>query len=91
MNEPVYLSFYIFHIGVHVTCHRGMLLLRFQDTGIPYMFEDLPHLFERFYRGEKAKNTGIGIGLSLSKAIIESKNICLFSVKCKRSRINAGQ
>ena len=36
--------------------------------------EDLPHLFERFYRGEKEKNNGIGIGLSLSKAIIEMQN-----------------
>ncbi|EOS41279.1 hypothetical protein C808_00448 [Lachnospiraceae bacterium M18-1] len=36
--------------------------------------EDLPHLFERFYRGKNAKDSGIGIGLALAKAIIESQN-----------------
>lgn len=44
------------------------------DSGTGFAREDLPHLFERFYRGQNAKNGGIGIGLSLSKSIIESQN-----------------
>lgn len=48
--------------------------IRIWDTGTGFAKEDLPHLFERFYRGQNAKNGGIGIGLSLSKAIIESQN-----------------
>ena len=44
------------------------------DTGAGFAKEDIPHLFERFYRGQNAVNGGIGIGLSLSKAIIESQN-----------------
>lgn len=48
--------------------------IRIWDEGQGFMKEDLPHLFERFYRGKKAKDTGIGIGLSLSKAIIEMQN-----------------
>lgn len=44
------------------------------DTGTGFEKEDIPHLFERFYRGKNAKSGGIGIGLSLSKAIIESQN-----------------
>ena len=36
--------------------------------------KDLPHIFERFYRGENAKNDSIGIGLSLSKKIIDNSN-----------------
>lgn len=48
--------------------------IRIWDEGEGFAKEDLPHLFERFYRGENAKNTGIGIGLSLSKAIIEMQN-----------------
>lgn len=44
------------------------------DTGTGFAKEDMPHLFERFYRGKDAKEGGIGIGLSLSKAIIESQN-----------------
>ena len=48
--------------------------IRIWDTGAGFAKGDLPHLFERFYRGRDAKKGGIGIGLSLSKAIIESQN-----------------
>ena len=34
----------------------------------------MPHLFERFYRGKNAGEGGIGIGLVLSKEIIERQN-----------------
>lgn len=44
------------------------------DEGQGFDGEDLPHLFERFYRGKGGKDTGIGIGLSISKAIIEMQN-----------------
>lgn len=37
-------------------------------TGIPK--EDIPHLFERFYRGKNSDKMGTGIGLSLAKTII---------------------
>ncbi len=48
--------------------------IRIRDTGAGFASEDLPHLFERFYRGKNASGGGIGIGLALSKAIIESQN-----------------
>lgn len=48
--------------------------IKIWDTGAGFAKEDLPHLFERFYRGQNALHSGIGIGLSLSKAIIESQN-----------------
>jgi len=48
--------------------------IRIWDTGTGFAKEDIPHLFERFYQGQTAKSGGIGIGLSLSKAIIESQN-----------------
>lgn len=48
--------------------------IRIWDNGTGFADEDLPHLFERFYRGGNAKNGGIGIGLSLAKSIIESQN-----------------
>lgn len=44
------------------------------DTGSGFEKEDIPHLFERFYRGKNAKKDGIGIGLALAKAIIEEQN-----------------
>lgn len=44
------------------------------DTGSGFAREDMPHLFERFYRGKDAKKEGVGIGLALSKEIIERQN-----------------
>lgn len=48
--------------------------IRIQDTGEGFAEEDLPHLFERFYRGKNASGEGIGIGLALSRTIIERQN-----------------
>lgn len=44
------------------------------DDGEGFQTEDIPHLFERFYRGKKAVGNGIGIGLSLAKSIFEMQN-----------------
>ena len=44
------------------------------DAGEGFAKEDLPHLFERFYRGKNAGEGGIGIGLALSKELIERQN-----------------
>ena len=45
-----------------------------RDEGEGFAREDIPHLFERFYRGKNAGEGGIGIGLALSKEIIECQN-----------------
>ena len=44
------------------------------DEGKGFAKEDLPHIFERFYRGQNAHEGGIGIGLALAKEIIERQN-----------------
>ena len=44
------------------------------DEGPGFAGEDIPHLFKRFYRGQNAPRGGIGIGLALSKEIIERQN-----------------
>lgn len=45
-----------------------------KDFGEGISEKDLPHIFERFYKGENAGNGSIGIGLALAKAIIEKEN-----------------
>lgn len=44
------------------------------DDGEGFQAEDIPHLFERFYRGKGAAGNGIGIGLSLARSIFELQN-----------------
>lgn len=45
-----------------------------KDNGSGIDKNDLPHIFERFYKGKNATPDSIGIGLSLSKRIIEEDN-----------------
>ncbi len=46
--------------------------LTVSDTGEGFAQEDLPHLFERFYRGKNADEQSVGIGLALSRMIVTS-------------------
>lgn len=48
--------------------------IRIWDEGAGFCKEDMPHLFERFYRGRTAGEHGIGIGLPLARAIMEMQN-----------------
>ncbi|MCR4867757.1 MAG: HAMP domain-containing histidine kinase [Lachnospiraceae bacterium] len=45
-----------------------------KDTGCGICNEDLPHIFERFYKGKNAGKDSVGIGLALSKSIITSQH-----------------
>ena len=70
--------------GGTVHCSYGQNLLYTEiliwDEGEGFAGEDIPHLFKRFYRGKNAdaggniRGGGIGIGLALSKEIIEHQN-----------------
>ena len=48
--------------------------IRVWDDGAGFDAEDLPHLFDRFYRGRRAVPNGIGIGLALARSIFELQN-----------------
>ena len=53
----------------------GRVAIRVADTGDGISLEQIPHLFERFYRGDTARDRdhgGSGIGLTISKALAEA-------------------
>ena len=44
------------------------------DTGSGIAKEDIPHIFERFYKGKNAGKGSVGIGLPLAKSIVSSQH-----------------
>lgn len=48
--------------------------IRVRDEGGGIDAEDLPHLFERYYKGRNASQESVGIGLALSRSILAAQN-----------------
>lgn len=44
------------------------------DNGSGISAEDLPHIFERFYRGKNSEASSVGIGLAMSRMIVSGQN-----------------
>lgn len=71
--------------NINIVCSDNPLytMISISDDGCGISKKDLPHIFERFYKGMGNKES-IGIGLNMSKKIIESENGNI-SVKSKEN------
>ncbi len=60
-------------VTVRLEQHGTGAVFTVHNGGNPISAEDLPHLFERFYRADKARTVGgFGLGLSIAKNLVES-------------------
>lgn len=62
-------------IKVNLWSENNKAVVKIQDFGIGIKEEDLPHVFDRFYRADQSRNKkqidGYGLGLSIAKNIVE--------------------
>ncbi len=60
-------------ISIFLRTKNNEAVIEVIDTGSGISEKDLPHIFDRFYRGSKtAKTLGSGLGLAIAQGIIES-------------------
>jgi two-component system phosphate regulon sensor histidine kinase PhoR len=60
-------------IMVTTRIHNGSVTVDISDTGIGIAKRDLPHVFERFYKGDRDRSGGgTGMGLAIAKHVIEA-------------------
>lgn len=61
------------NVYIHTQNENNFVKITVTDNGIGISPTDIPHIFEKFYRGISANNnTGAGLGLAIAKEIVES-------------------
>ncbi|HEV2658987.1 MAG TPA: ATP-binding protein, partial [Ktedonobacteraceae bacterium] len=65
------------HVALSLTVVDAEAVVKVSDTGIGIAEEDLPHIFERFYRAQQAQtrqHSGSGLGLAIVQSIMREHN-----------------
>lgn len=65
------------NVSVELTKSRTSAYLNVSNNGAPISPEDLPHIFDRFYRADKARTSGTGgygLGLAIAREIANEHN-----------------
>ncbi len=65
------------NVRVDLVRRGNFIKLEINNTGTPIPTEDLPHIFERFYRSDKARTQqsgegGYGLGLAIAQTIVKN-------------------
>lgn len=61
-------------VNISVKENNSYVKIEIKDYGTGIDKEDIGHIFERFYKGKNSDYDSVGIGLALSKSIIEKQN-----------------
>jgi PAS domain S-box-containing protein len=78
------------HVRITAAQHAGGVLVRVADDGPGIDEDELPHIFERFYRatrGHQQRSGGTGLGLAICKAFVEAHEGAIWAESGARGTI----
>lgn len=69
-------------ITVRIDAEAGSARFAIADTGPGISRQDLPHIFDRFWQARRVRRGGVGLGLAISKGIIDAHGGKIWAESC---------